>query len=283
MENLIEINDSKKTERDLITVEIEKLVEQENSLFENKKVLIDMKLFLENYNYNNNYTDYSQNSFYFFNLIGILKSIEENTFLSLEERYSQIDRFISTENILNESNTMIEKINEKYQYLFNSSSEDNLVNFYLIMKNIIEQKLTLVKEQNNLISYLNNLIYSIPYDITKIIKNTKNNSPNKKQNKTKSEGNEKKKILNLILRNKHEVLEISDKSFREMIVDFMKESYGIEDIMSKEDFKLKRIDHKVKNKKEVNEKLENEYLFKDRMQNLNMDDLVVMSKFNENE
>jgi len=93
----------------------------------------------------------------------------------------------------------------------------------------------------------------------------------------------KKKILNLILRNKHEVLEISDKSFREMIVDFMKESYGIEDIMSKEDFKLKRIDHKVKNKKEVNEKLENEYLFKDRMQNLNMDDLVVMSKFNENE
>jgi len=151
------------------------------------------------------------------------------------------------------------------------------------MKNIIVQKLTLVKEQNNLISYLNNLIYSIPYDITKIIKNTKNNSPNKKQNKTKSEGNEKKKILNLILRNKHEVLEISDKSFREMIVDFKKESYGIEDIMSKEDFKLKRIDHKVKNKKEVNEKLENEYLFKDRMQNLNMDDLVVMSKFNENE
>lgn len=170
LDKLSRILNEKKTERKIISNEIDLLVEKENSYFQNKKVLNDMINLLQKYRINLDFRhsnssigeDKNEN---FNKLISIFKAIYDSSFLNIFDSYKNLASLKDSETILLESRNEIEKKKEEFEKSSVNSSEEPKNKSFKTFKKLIEHKFNIINEQNTMINCLINYFNSIPGDI----------------------------------------------------------------------------------------------------------------------
>jgi len=297
IDKLIGIYDEKKTERNIILNEIIKLVNQENLYYENKKILTDMINLLNDYGLKSDYSEKmeqnmllkeKQDSFY--DLLLYLKSIEEKTFLNIYEKYNTCGSHKKSEYILNESRLNIEYIKNSFEKNYGNVNVELKKKAFIAGKKLIEHKLSLVEEQNNLINSIINLFNSMHKElITELehcgLKNLEKTS--NLRNKDERKNKQRKTIKGIfgLEKAKNKINENHLEVCRDMIVKFLKDTTATEEIQQKLEIDKNKLMLVEKNKVSSikDESLKNNELFKKHISNSKMEDLIVMSNFNEDE
>ncbi len=282
LEKLIGILNEKTEQRNSISSQIEELAGKENLFFQNKKTLTDMKFLLEKYVLN---PELDQNKFHsdldknynFHELITYFKSVDQNCFLNIYERYKDHGSHKAPEGILKESKDEIEKLKNTFELTFQKSEEENKHCSFNTLKKLIFHKFKLIEEQNNLINCLINYFYCLPEDaiLQKLVKIQPQKSEDHHKNTLKSN-----KVVSGLFLNKAKQEKRRQVVCRDKIVEFLNESQPSEVIQKKNEFKHNKLNLLRENMilSSENQYINNDKLFLKDVINLKMEDLIIFKK-----
>lgn len=279
--------DLKVHQRSNISNEISNLIENENCLFENKNTLNDMILLFQEYGYKPEFYEsiisnrLPNHKDCFYDLIRIIKNIEEITFINLYDRDVKLEEQKSADELLKISVFELEKLKIKFEILKKSSVDDSNSQVTDILVKIIEDKLSIVEEQNKMINTF--LLFFLNMKDELIKSCGKIDDENENTNPTGATFNDQRlhKVSSKFASSENEKNQSKFQDYcKAMIVKCFEESLGLEEkeeVFSTKKNKPKKFPQMKNFKRQEGNK--NKNLFTDQVTEFSIDDLIILSQY----